>query len=396
MNTNMSQISYVSYNDAIGLLKTEKWSPIDNVVAEPQKCLGMIADSDVLCGNYVPEYNRSAVDGYATESGLTVEASESKPVKIGTILPDGNDGRCTLISTGEILPEGTDSVIMLEDTVMTKSDIFALKTLRHWENVSLRGEDLKPDSIVIHRGKGVKPENISAALACRINSVSVYRKFSLSLLSTGDEIVSGRVPNYTQPLLSTFFSMPFIQTVEEGTVGDSFEMIKDRVIHALKSSDALIVTGGSGPGIRDLVPGVLKTLGHVIFRGVKIKPGRTVSAFNVGGKLVLSVSGLPVAALVSTEAILWPFLELMIGYKRDPLTIKARMNGTINADPGIRTYVRVKLSADEDGYLCTPLKVSGSGVLSTLLDSTGTVTIMENTEGINNGETVTVELNGVV
>ncbi|MEM3192684.1 MAG: molybdopterin-binding protein [Candidatus Parvarchaeota archaeon] len=169
--------------------------------------------------------------------------------------------------------------------------------------------------------------------------------------------------------------------MDAGVVGDSKVIIRDRVLSSLKSCDALIVTGGSGPGKHDLVAEVLEEIGKMLFHGIKIKPGRTASAYNVGGRFVLSLSGLPVAALVSAQAILWPFLELMIGYRKRTLVVRARTNDPINADPGIHTFARVKLSSDDHGYVCSPLKISGSGILSTLLESDGTVIIKESSEG---------------
>ncbi len=396
MAKSWEKASYISYDDAVRIILSQRWTPIESEEVAVSDSMGKISVSDVYCGRNVPEYNRSAVDGYATRSETTANASESKPVKIWS-QSGGADGQKSVVpvSTGDTIPENADSVIMFEDTVHVGSDIFALRSVRPWENVSFIGEDLRHDTVIIKAGSRIDPENLAAAFACRINRIRVYRNFILSVLSTGDEIVSGKVPNYTQPLILSYFSMPFLQTADAGVVGDKKEDITDRVIRTLETCNALVVTGGSGPGTHDLVREILGSMGVPLFQGIKIKPGRTVSAFNVGGKLVLSVSGLPVAALVSVEALLWPFLELMIGYRKNRVVVMARVEGTVNADPGIRSYVKVKLKFSDQGYVCSPLRISGSGILSTLLESSGTLTIEEGTEGINNGETVKVELNGV-
>ena len=388
--------SYVSYGEAMEIILSQNWTPIDSEEADVPDSIGKISVTDVYCGRNVPEYNRSAVDGYATRSEITANASESRPVKIGSSSPRA-EGEIPLVpvSTGEKVPEDADSVIMFEDTVQAGNDLFALRSIRPWENVSLSGEDLRCDSVIIKAGSRIEPENLAAAYACKINSIRVYRNFILSVLSTGDEIVSGRVPNSTQPLILSYFSMPFLQTADAGVVDDTGENIREQVIRNLESCDVLVVTGGSGPGTHDLVREILGSMSTTLFRGVKIKPGRTVSAFNAGGKLVLSVSGLPVAALVSVEALLWPFLELMLGYRKRRVIVRARIDDKVNADPGIRSYVKVKLKCSDEGYICSPLRISGSGILSTLLESSGTLTIKEGSEGINSGETVKVELNGV-
>ena len=388
--------SYISYDDALRIILSQHWTPIDSEEVAVSDSIGRISVTDVYCGRNVPEVNRSAVDGYAARSEITANASENKPVKIWS-QSSRADGQKPVVpvSTGDTIPENTDSVIMFEDTIHVGNDVFALRSVRPWENVSLMGEDLRHDSVIIKGGSRIDPENLAAAFACRINKIRVYRNFILSVLSTGDEIVSGKVPNYTQPLIISYFSMPFLRTTDAGVVGDLVDDIKDRVIRAIETCNVLVVTGGSGPGTRDLVKEILGSMGTSLFHGIKIKPGRTVSAFNVRGKLVLSVSGLPVAALVSVEALLWPFLEFMIGYRKRRIVVMAKVDGTVNADPGIRSYVRVKLKCSDQGFVCSPLRISGSGVLSTLLESSGTLIIEEDTEGINNGENVKVELNGV-
>ncbi len=390
------EASYISYDEAVRIILSQRWTQIDSEEVAVSDAIGKISVTDVYCGKNVPEYNRSAVDGYATRSEITENASESKPVKIWSQSRGTGEQKPVIpVSTGDTLPENTDSVIMFEDTVQVGSDIFALRSVRPWENISLKGEDLRNDSVIIKAGSRIDPENLAAAFACRISRIRVYRDIMLAVLSTGDEIVSGKVPNYTQPLILSYFSMPFLRTADAGVVGDTEEDITDRVIRTLETCNVLVVTGGSGPGKHDLVREILGSMGIPLFQGIKIKPGRTVSAFNVGGKLVLSVSGLPVAAIVSVEALLWPFLEIMIGYRKRRVFVMAKVEGTVNADPGIRSYVKVKLKFSDQGYVCSPLRVSGSGILSTLLESSGTLTIEEGTEGINNGETVKVELNGV-
>jgi molybdopterin molybdotransferase len=157
----------------------------------------------------------------------------------------------------------------------------------------------------------------------------------------------------------------------------------------------MIITGGSGPSARDLVPEVLDGIGKRLFRGVRMRPGKTITAYNVGGQLVLSTSGLPVASLVSTDPFVWAYIDTLTGFKRKRVTVKATMDGKVIASPGTRTYLRVTLENHDGVYICRPLEVSGSGILSTILDSSGTLVVNENSEGINVGQTVEVELDMV-
>lgn len=395
MSPNSKQLSYISFDEAVSRIYSEKWNRIASSLENVRSAAGLVASQDVMCGGYVPEFNRSAMDGFAVRSGLTVSASERNPVRIGTPSSSAETGGCFPLNTGDTIPDGFDSVIMLEDTLVTKDSVFALKPLRPSENVSSRGEDLKPDSVILRAGSIIQPENVAASIACRKSETGVYRKLLIAVLSTGDEIVSGRVPNYTQPLLCGKYSMPFTETIDLGMVGDSRDLIRERVMSSMGNCDLMIITGGSGPSARDLVPEVLDGIGKRLFRGVRMRPGKTISAYNVGGKLVLSTSGLPVASLVSTDPFVWAYIDTLTGFKRKRVTVKATMDGKVIASPGTRTYLRVTLENHDGVYICRPLEVSGSGILSTILDSSGTLVVNENSEGINVGQTVEVELDMV-
>ncbi|MEM3192683.1 MAG: hypothetical protein QW292_11505 [Candidatus Parvarchaeota archaeon] len=188
-------LSYTSYDNAIASILSEQWLPVDSVNVDTRKSLGLIAALTIHCGNSVPEFNRSAVGGFAIRHDLTTKASENGSAKIGKLsLTNGKTNGCVTINTGETMPDYADSVIMVEYTIRIGEEIFALEHLRPWENVSLGGENLKPESEIILKGMRIEGENLAAAIACRINSIPVHRKFLLSVISTGDEILSGRVP----------------------------------------------------------------------------------------------------------------------------------------------------------------------------------------------------------
>ncbi|MEM0156271.1 MAG: molybdopterin molybdotransferase MoeA [Thermoplasmataceae archaeon] len=395
MSANSKQLSYISFEEAISRVYSEKWNQLTSSYQSVKSAMGLIASEDVSCGGFVPEFNRSAMDGYAVLSAVTVSASERNPVRIGSPSRNPQRGESFPVNTGDLIPDAFDSVIMLEDTLVTDDAIYALKPLRPSENISSKGEDLKPYSVILRKGDIIQPENIAASLACRKADICAYRKLIIAILSTGDEIVSGRVPNYTQPLLCGKYSMPFTEVIDLGVVGDSGDLIRDRVVSSLRNCDIMVITGGSGPSAIDLVPKVLDIIGKRLFRGVKIRPGKTISAYNVDGKLVLSTSGLPVASLVSTEPFVWAYIDRLTGFRRKRVIVKATMDGKVVASPGMRTYLRVTLENHDGKFICRPLEISGSGILSTILDSSGTIVVNEDSEGINIGQTVEVELDRV-
>ena len=77
---------------------------------------------------------------------------------------------------------------------------------------------------------------------------------------------------------------------------------------------------------------------------------------------------------------------------RRPLpTREATLARKIRSEPGVRTFVRVKLTDTDDGLGATPTRASGAGVLSSVALADGWVVVPESREGIPEGETVAVE-----
>ena len=73
----------------------------------------------------IPRFDNSAVDGFAVQSRDTIAATTDEPVRlqiIGTVHTGAattfslKSGQAARIFTGAPIPEGADSVVMLEDT----------------------------------------------------------------------------------------------------------------------------------------------------------------------------------------------------------------------------------------------------------------------------------------
>ncbi len=108
------------------------------------------------------------------------------------------------------------------------------------------------------------------------------------------------------------------------------------------------------------------------------------------------MSGLPVAALISLEAFLGPFLAVQTGLKRTRVVVRAAMTERVANRDGMRSYLRVRVRNTENGLVADPLRITGSGILSSLLLSNGITVIPENREGLEEGEMVDITLTGDV
>ncbi|EQD64845.1 molybdopterin biosynthesis MoeA protein, partial [mine drainage metagenome] len=129
----------------------------------------------------------------------------------------------------------------------------------------------------------MRAQHVASAIAVGVDSIEVYRILELGIISTGGEIVpDGDVKNTTQPLLASYFSTPYLHTHDLGVVPDEKVSIRDAVKKVINSHDMIVVTGGTSLGAKDLVVDALDELGDMVFGGVMIRPGRTISVYDIG------------------------------------------------------------------------------------------------------------------
>ena len=88
---------------------------------------GRVLASDVFSDIDLPDFRRSTMDGYAVSAASTFGASEANPayltvkgtISMGSPVPFSlGSGEAARISTGGMLPEGADSVVMIENTAV--------------------------------------------------------------------------------------------------------------------------------------------------------------------------------------------------------------------------------------------------------------------------------------
>jgi molybdopterin molybdotransferase len=390
--------SFISLDEAIK--KSLKYKPkagSKNVTA--MDAVGQYSLEEVVSPTYYPQFDRSAVDGYAVDSKETISSNKTNPAKfelIGNLYPSSREklrigkGKAVKVMTGSRIPIGADSVVMLEDSFEDGTNLSVFVPVRKFQNISRKGEDLKKGFPILKKGKRVDPPHVSALVECGIEKVKVL-SLSIGIVSTGDELVSGSIRNSTLPLVQSFFQRKGFRVVGHGAVEDN-ELSIERVLGTMKE-DIIIVTGGTGPGEKDLLPAIIERNGSFVFRGLRIRPGRTTSFGIFRGKIAFLISGLPVAALIASENVILRLIHEWYGLIVEE---KEQRNGIMGRSVvntlGFRSFVRVKVKNERGVTKVYPSRVTGSGVIYSVIDADGMLVIDENSEGIEEGESVTFEV----
>ncbi|AAT43876.1 molybdopterin molybdotransferase MoeA [Picrophilus oshimae] len=379
--------NFISYNDALGKISMKLKIKTETLCIA--SALNRISASDVLSNEYVPDNDKSAVDGYAIISDDTMNASIENPARLdikytvrpGQVPGSIDHGECAEVYTGSYIPINSNAVVKAEDTENHGDSIMVYRHLNMNENISKMGEDLYPGFNIIKKDSLIEAQHIAAMEAVKIEKIDVYKKIKLCIINTGDEVYYNSVRNSTGYMLKSFYSMPYIDVIGPFISRDDKDEIMNIINKNINNCDIMIITGGSSIGRYDLVGDVLSGLGKCIFSGVSIKPGRTVSLFNLNGRPVISCSGLPVAALISSYFIISKIIKNTFNISIEK-PISGRLSSNVSNRIGFTKFQICRTYISDNNVIIEPLKTTGSGLISSVIKGNSFIIINDGLEGI--------------
>ncbi|MDI3498655.1 gephyrin-like molybdotransferase Glp [Archaeoglobus sp.] len=367
---------------------------------------GRVLAEDIVAGFDVPRFNRAAMDGYAVKAEDTFGASVSNPimlqlagsVEIGEVPKVVvESGMAVRIMTGAMMPEGANAVVMLEHTRLNGNFVEVLKSVTPMKNVSRVGEDIAAGEVVFRKGEILQPQDAGVIASLGIESVRVYRKPRVAVITTGNELAEvgeplegAKIYNSNNPMICNALLEFGFEAISLGIARDDEEELRNKLQKALEF-DAAVITGGTSVGAKDLVPDVVGEFGEIVFHGVSMKPGMPTGAAVVEGKPVFMLPGSPAAALLGFYTFAIPALYRMMNVRiiaRKWSRQKGVLQGRIPSEIGVRSNVRVLW---EDGKVY-PIRISGSGILSSFVRANALLVVPEDKEGYEEGEEVEVTL----
>ncbi len=359
----------------------------------------------------LPGFTRSTMDGYAVAARSTFGASEANPgyltvkgaIAMGEV-PDFTlgPGETAKISTGGMLPGGSDAVVMVEFTeAVDETVIEVYKTVAPGQHVVERGEDFKEGESILLPGKRLRPPETGLLAAFGKSSATVYRKPAVAIISTGDEVVpvtdtplAGQVRDINSHSLSAMVTAAGGIPVVKGIVGDNYDLLFTTCKEALETADMVILSGGSSVGTRDFTTEVLENLpdSEILVHGISISPGKPTILAKSGNKPVWGLPGHVVSAMVVFEVVTRPFLEAMAGAPSEFATrmrIPAVLSRNVASAQGRVDYIRVRLVETDGKWTAEPV-LGKSGMINTMVKADGLVEVGRNTEGLDRGTLVHV------
>jgi molybdopterin molybdotransferase len=379
-------------------LKPEK---LDSEQIPLSKALGRVTAKDIRAKYNLPLFDRSAVDGYALQAKDTFGVSAFNPKVFK--LTDGkvHENEAKELWTGKPVPEGADAVVMLEYTKKFDDKIEVQKAVTPGRNVSKMGEDVIKGNVAVEAGIRLNPHHLGLLGALGESNVAVVRKPKVAILATGNELVEmgqklehGKIVETNRLMFSSLCKELGAEPLNLGLAKDDLDEISAKIKEGLKQADAVITTGGTSVGYPDLVPLAVNKLGKpgIVVHGVAIRPGMPTALAILEGKPVFVLSGNPVAATVGFEAFARPTLLKMLGVDEARPAVEAKLTRRVAGVLGRRVFLRVRVFEKDCSFFAEPVRVTGSGVITTMTKANGYVIIPEDREGVDEDESVRVHL----
>ena len=367
------------------------------------QALNRFLASAAVSAEFVPDFDRATVDGFAVHSRDTLGCSESIPAllrKTGESFmgkaPDVSvsAGQCVYISTGAALPAGADAVVMLEHTEALAEDLYAFyKPTPAGANIIRKGEDSAPGQVVIPSGKRLHSADLGTLAAMGLTQISISTQPRVAIISTGDELVTpeaapgpAQIRDVNGPLLQAMILEAGGSPRFWGIIPDQAGLLEETMSAALKEADVLLVSGGTSVGTRDQLPEIITRLGDLWVHGIAVKPGKPTIVGAIQGKPVFGLPGNPAAAYFMFRTLVRPLLAALQGGTLPEIQISARLDRAVSSNHGREEFILVSLSPEG---LALPL-LSKSGLISMISRADGFIVIARDEEGLPAGASVWV------
>jgi len=360
----------------------------------------------------VPGFDRASMDGYAVRASDTFGADEADPAALdltGTVHagsePDVtvSEGECVEISTGAVMPDGADAVVMVERTDEIGTETIEIRTsVAPGDNVMPAGADIAAGQRALGPGTELTPREIGLLSALGRDEVEVRGKPTVGIVSTGDELVRpGESLNSDAGQIYDVNSYTIAAGVEEAGgeaelyphAGDDMDAMEDALTTAAEECDLVLSSGSTSASAVDVIYRVIEERGDLLLHGVAVKPGKPMLIGRLEESAYVGLPGYPVSALTIFRTFVAPAIRRAAGVP-EPRT--ATVDGTLAAEEryseGRTRLMPVGLVENEAGETLVYPVDKGSGATTSLVEADGVVEVDADTEYLAEGEDVTVTL----
>ncbi len=367
------------------------------------KASGRILSEDMISSVNVPPAGNSAVDGYAfawSESERTdgILKSVGRSAAGAPFTGITGPGECIKIFTGALLPDGLDTVAMIEDVREEDGTIYVPVSLKQGANFRRAGEDVKTGELLLQKGIRLRPQELGKLASVGLHDIPVRKRLKVGLFSTGDELINpgdeahfGAIYDSNRCMLRALLEAYGCDIKDLGILQDKLDPVRTALEHASSECDLVVTSGGVSMGDEDHVKTAVEQIGSLHFWRIAIKPGRPLALGQVGGTAFVGLPGNPVAALVCAMQFVRPLIAGLTGetgyISATPVIGESQFDMT--KKPGRREWLRGRYSlSDHDQPIIEKYATDGSGIITSLTWANGLIELDETQTDIRKGDSI--------
>lgn len=374
-----------------------------------EDALGLVLAETVVSHECHPAHDTSAMDGYAVRCADLASASEDSPVVL-TVMEDIRAGfppqhqlqagEASRISTGALIPEGCEAVVMREATSVPSEGAIAFSgPITTGANIRRAGEHLQVGEEVLQCGTLIGPPHIGMAAYLGRHSLTCFQRPRVAILATGSELVKkgaavqkGQIRDSNSLSLAAACDLLGCEVVMRERVADSEEALDSALKRAFHSADVVITSGGISAGWHDLVKARIESLGgRFAFHKLRMRPGKPLAFGSSGSKVFFCLPGNPVSSMVTFELFAKPALERMMGKGSISRRTTAILAERIEKKVGFAIFFRGVMSCDSEGNSHVRLTgPQGSHILKSLTQANVLIATKEKDQVLEPGQLVEV------
>lgn len=371
-----------------------------------------ITFSDIKSRIDFPPFDRSLKDGFAinAEDSYGVNEENPKRLKVIDFLEAGSFtdktvelGTTVEISTGAPVPDGANAIVMVEfanrqsdNPDLASDEVEILTSVTPSQDIGKKGSDVQAGQVILEKNKLLNPPKIGVIAAQGIDTVEVYKKPVVGVISTGNELLTnqeeikpGKIYDVNSEMIKAGVESCGAEGKTLGIVKDVYDDLKAKITESLKECDILLCSGGTSAGVGDNIRQILDEIGTVYIHGITVQPGKPTILGVVDGKIVIGLPGNPVSAIVIFNVFVAPSIKKLAGFvdEQPHKTIKGKLARRIHSPIGRMQYQLVRV---EDGIVYPIFK--DSGAIFSLASAAGYTKVSKQTEMVEEGEEVEVTL----
>jgi len=392
---------FISYDESLNILNKIDFGPIPTQKLFLTNAINHVLATNIIADHNSPAFPTSGMDGYA----IKFEDQDNNRIKIignnpaGTVVESSvTSGVCIKTFTGSLMPEGSDTLIPIENVTVEDGSIIINEKVPLKFATRNIGENYKENEVLIKKGAKIGFAEVGVLASLNISQIEVYVNPTIAIASTGTEILDlgdtqtndAQIRSSNHLTIEALAKKSGANTIQMGVVEDDKQSITTLLKNALSTSDIVVTTGGVSVGDYDFVQDVIKEeLGaEVLFHGVKVKPGMHILIAKKEGKLIIALPGFAYSSTVCAVLYLLPMIYKLRGAKEQLPIVKARITQDFPLKMPKTIFSACNVNYDGSEFIINfDGKKSGtSAILTNMLDSPALLIQKEDSLGLKAGD----------